>query len=192
MRSRMCGALAVLASLVASTVWLPGRMLAGDASGAHAGLGTQGRTGLEDGAQAHAEQAGGADGKLATRTDPDRVDLGAYRWKRRLLLVFAPSAEVPEYVCQEGLLAGHRAQLADRDVTEGAFFLRGRGHLGADSISATAAAALRLQLGVASDRFEVLLVGKDGGIKLNKDRPIGAAELITVIDAMPMRRAGLR
>jgi len=146
--------------------------------------------GMEDGAQAHAEQAGGADGKLATRTDPDRVDLGAYRWKRRLLLVFAPSAEVPEYVCQEGLLAGHRAQLADRDVTEGAFFLRGRGHLGADSISAAAAAALRLQLGVAGDRFEVLLVGKDGGIKLTHARPVGAAELIAVIDAM--RRAGLR
>lgn len=128
----------------------------------------------------------------ASRTDAARVDLGSYRWKRRLLLVFAPSAEAPEYVRQEGLLVGHRAQLADRDVTEGAFFLRVRGHLGAAPISATAAAALRLQLGVVGDHFAVLLVGKDGGIKLTQDRPIGAAELIAMIDAMPMRRAGLR
>ena len=133
-----------------------------------------------------------ADVGRVSRADANRVDLGPYRWKRRLLLIFAPSAGAAEYVRQEGLLAGHRAQLADRDVTEGAFFLRGRGHLGATSISATAAAALRLRLGVEGERFTVLLLGKDGGIKLTRARPVGATELIAVIDAMPMRRAGLR
>lgn len=192
MRRGTCGALLALFWLLAVTVWLSDAALEGGASMVHAGVGmgidagagTRERIGAEGGAR--------ADVGRASRADAGGVDLGAYRWKRRLLLVFAPSAGAAEYVRQEGLLAGHRAQLADRDVTEGGFFLRGRGHLGAASISATAAAALRMQLGVAGDRFTVLLIGKDGGIKLTLARPVGAAELIAVIDAMPMRRAGLR
>jgi len=40
----------------------------------------------------------------------------------------------------------------------------------------------------ASDRFRVLLIGKDGGVKLRRDRPVDPAELESLIDTMPMRR----
>jgi len=40
----------------------------------------------------------------------------------------------------------------------------------------------------ASDRFRVLLIGKDGGVKLRRDRPVDPAELEALIDTMPMRR----
>ena len=36
--------------------------------------------------------------------------------------------------------------------------------------------------------FEVLLVGKDGGVKLRSDRPVRAEDLFALIDTMPMRR----
>ena len=166
MRSNMYGSLIALALLLRGGCPAGAAVAGGTTATALAGANMRGGTGMEHVAQAHGKRAGGADVELATPADLDRVDLGAYRWKRRLLLIFAPSANVSEYVRQEGLLAGHRAQLADRDVTEGAFFLRGRGHLGAAPISATGAAALRAQRGVEGGRFTVLLVGKGGGIKL--------------------------
>jgi hypothetical protein len=36
--------------------------------------------------------------------------------------------------------------------------------------------------------FEVLVVGKDGGIKLRHDKPVAVSEITALIDTMPMRR----
>jgi hypothetical protein len=40
--------------------------------------------------------------------------------------------------------------------------------------------------------FRVCLIGKDGGLKLSRTRPISAADLAATIDAMPMRREEMR
>lgn len=45
---------------------------------------------------------------------------------------------------------------------------------------------LRLLFGVQG--FEVLLVGKDGAVKLRSRKPITLEALFAEIDAMPMRR----
>ena len=37
--------------------------------------------------------------------------------------------------------------------------------------------------------FRVRLVGKDGGVRLDRDKPVSTSELFSLIDAMPMRRA---
>ena len=166
MRTMVCGALLALAWLLVAA----GRQLRGTGAGAH------GRTFI-----GRAVVAGG-----------ERIDLDSYRWKRRLLLVFAPSAKMPAYQDQQRLLTGHDAQLAERDVTRGAFVRDGSGYLGASAVSGAASAEVRVWLGVSADRFAVLLVGKDGGVKLTRAEPISAVELIAVIDAMPMRRAGQR
>ena len=54
------------------------------------------------------------------------------------------------------------------------------------------AAALRQLWSLPRDRFAVLLIGKDGHVALRQTDPITPATLIAAIDAMPMRRAGLR
>jgi Domain of unknown function (DUF4174) len=36
--------------------------------------------------------------------------------------------------------------------------------------------------------FLVVLIGKDGGVKLRQDEPILAADLFALIDSMPMRK----
>jgi hypothetical protein len=43
-----------------------------------------------------------------------------------------------------------------------------------------------------TNAFAVILIGKDGEIKMRQARPIAAAALETTIDAMPMRRGGGR
>ncbi len=40
--------------------------------------------------------------------------------------------------------------------------------------------------------FEVLLVGKDGGVKLRRDTPVPVADINSLIDSMPMRQSEMR
>jgi hypothetical protein len=40
--------------------------------------------------------------------------------------------------------------------------------------------------------FLVVLIGKDGGMKLSQDEPILAADLFALIDSMPMRKQEMR
>ncbi len=51
----------------------------------------------------------------------------------------------------------------------------------------------RPELGVSSKvAFEVLLVGKDGGVKLRRQTPVAASEIAALIDTMPMRQQEMR
>jgi hypothetical protein len=54
------------------------------------------------------------------------------------------------------------------------------------------ACAMRQRLYVAKEGFHAVLVGKDGHPKLSSFEPISASELITTIDAMPMRKQEMR
>jgi hypothetical protein len=49
-------------------------------------------------------------------------------------------------------------------------------------------AGLRRRFNVGPGGFRALLIGKDGGVKLDQPNVIPAARLSAVIDAMPMRR----
>jgi hypothetical protein len=60
-------------------------------------------------------------------------------------------------------------------------------------ITPEAARRDRPGLGVRSRvAFEVLLVGKDGGVKLRRDKPVAASEITALIDTMPMRQNEMR
>lgn len=111
--------------------------------------------------------------------------LAAFRWRRRVVLAFAPSAEDPRLLDQRRLLQGLTQGVNDRDLAFVAVTDRTGG-------AADAPADLRRRFHVAREAFAVILVGKDGHEALRRDRPIPAAELSAVIDAMPMRRDEVR
>ena len=48
------------------------------------------------------------------------------------------------------------------------------------------------RFGPGTEPFLAVLVGKDGGAKLRAAKPITARELMTTIDAMPMRQDEMR
>ncbi len=101
--------------------------------------------------------------------------LAAYRWSRRVLLLFADTPADPELRAQQADLAAHAAGLAERDMV----------------VIVSNDAALRRQVR-APDGFAVVLVGKDGGVKLRKSSPVAFADLAATVDAMPMRREEMR
>ncbi|NBF41151.1 MAG: DUF4174 domain-containing protein [Spirochaetes bacterium] len=52
--------------------------------------------------------------------------------------------------------------------------------------------SLRDKYGVDGQQFVVLLIGKDGGVKLRAEEPVTTTELFSLIDSMPMRRREIR
>lgn len=104
----------------------------------------------------------------------DARDLGAMRWEKRPVLLFAPSATDAAYQQQMALFDAARNALADRDIVV---------------LSDTdPRSPSYLRQGFQPGGFKLVLVGKDGGVKLEQDSVLAPDALFAVIDRMPMRR----
>lgn len=112
-------------------------------------------------------------GAAAAADDP----LAAHRWKARVVVIAAPTADDPRLVRQRTDLASVTNGLRERDIT----VMEAVGD-GAE------ARRLRARLGLEEPAFRVLLVGKDGTVKRADERPVSPDALFATIDAMPMRR----
>ena len=111
--------------------------------------------------------------------------LKPFQWKMRLLVVSAPKGDDPGLRAQDAIMTADSDGQADRDMK----VIRLVGPQGPSGIEA---AALRERLSLPPDRFEVVLIGKDGATVLRRRQPIALAELFARIDAMPMRQDELR
>jgi len=89
-------------------------------------------------------------------------DLAVHQWRHRVLIIDTPTQQSSEYLQQSAALAAASAGLQERHV---------------QIVTQTAKV------------FRVRLVGKDGGVKLDRGAPVDAPTLFALIDAMPMRRA---
>lgn len=89
-------------------------------------------------------------------------DLAAHQWKHRVLIIDTPSMQSAPYLQQISIFDAAAAGLKERD--------------------------LQVMTQTAAPAFRVRLVGKDGGVKLDRDTPMTTEALFTIIDAMPMRQ----
>ena len=85
---------------------------------------------------------------------------------QRVLVIAAPTLTDESYRTQAALLLPAWPGLIERDFV------------------------IQTQFGAKS--FSVVLIGKDGGEKLRRTTPLSPDELFAIVDAMPMRRAGMR
>ena len=104
--------------------------------------------------------------------------LGAYLWENRPVVVFADSPNDPNFIEQMELLDAEKAALDERDV------------IVLTDTDPSAASDLRKELRPRG--FVIVLIGKDGGVKLRKASPWNVRELSRVIDKMPMRQQEMR
>jgi len=123
---------------------------------------------------------------MATPFPAQAVDLSRHRWQHRPLLVFAPDAGHPAYARLEQALAGQRAQLGDRDMRIYRIVDQ-RVSLEGEPLD-DSARTWRQRMGVAAGAFTVILVGKDGGVKLRGGSDTTLGGIFRLIDGMPMRR----
>jgi hypothetical protein len=114
-----------------------------------------------------------------------------YKWKYRPLVVFADNEALAPLAEQRRMVSDGRSRLAERNVV--VIWVVG------DKVSAefgphpgASAKALRARFGTSTSPFRAVLVGKDGGTKLNSASPLSASALYATIDAMPMRQNEMR
>ena len=108
-------------------------------------------------------------------------------WEKRVLLIFAPDEQSNLLQRQDAAIAAARADMIERDMAVIRVLAAGR--LSIDGvIHDDASTSFYRRFGVASDQFRVVLVGKDGTVKLDRDSVVSTAELFALIDSMPMRR----
>lgn len=114
----------------------------------------------------------------STIFDASEIDLDAFKWIARPVVVFADSPADPAFKRQIELLSSRLDELAERDVI-----------LITDT-SPDERSELRRTLRPRG--FMLTVIGKDGGVKLRKPFPWDVRELTRSIDKMPMRLEELR
>ena len=108
----------------------------------------------------------------------DMEDLSEFEWKKRPVVVFADNENDPAFQTQMELLLEQPADLAERDVVI------------LTDTDPDARSAIRLQMRPRG--FMLVLVGKDGQIKLRKPRPWDVREITRSIDKMTIRQREIR
>jgi hypothetical protein len=132
----------------------------------------------------------------SARVDPD--PLSAYRWAHRLLVIHVPDTEPGR-----ATLEAFRISLDDRmeDVLDRDLLIVPVGDLPragdtlrpAVVLGASERLAVRRQLGLQGRGAQLVLIGKDGGVKARQSENVfDLAAVFALIDGMPMRRAETR
>jgi hypothetical protein len=119
-------------------------------------------------------------------------DLEALQWKNRIILVFAPSSNFEAYKGQMREFAGQEYGILDRDLIILELFEDGESRQGNASLSERVAPRMRHQFEVGKGEFVLILIGKDGSVKLRSNHPVAISKLFGLIDAMPMRQEEMR
>jgi hypothetical protein len=120
--------------------------------------------------------------------------LRAMRNCYRPLLVFAPALDHPQLVEQFNQLKARSGEIKVRDVLYVPIVPEGHNQpvpaskVPTARLSEDELAAMRHRFQVEPDEFLVILIGKDGGQKLNSRTPVSVNQLEKLIDPMPMRK----
>ena len=108
----------------------------------------------------------------------DVEDLSQFVWEKRPVIVFADSPDDPNFGQQIEFLEARAEELLDRDVVV------------LTDTDPSGDSALRTKLRPRG--FMLVLIGKDGGVKLRKPIPWDVRQLMRAIDSMPMRQREIR
>lgn len=120
------------------------------------------------------------------------LDIGQFQWQNRLLFIFAPNRNHPMFDSLHSSLAAQKAEVADRDLIIFEILESDPSSMNSKYLASEAAMSLRKRYKVTRGEFAVLLIGKDGGIKLSRQNETRLEDIFALIDAMPMRRQEIR
>jgi hypothetical protein len=116
------------------------------------------------------------------------LDLDALRWKNRVLVLFSPSESDVSFQLQKQGLASSTEGVLDRELMVLEIIEKGQSRAGNQLLSQKSVQNIRRRLGVQAGPFQVLLIGKDGGVKLRSSEPVSVKDIFGLIDSMPMRQ----
>ena len=133
---------------------------------------------------------------LSTRADPD--PLSVYRWKHRLLVVYVPDTDSGRATLRtlRASLDERMEDVLDRDlliVPVGDLPRPGDALRPVVDVGDSARLHVRQRFGLEGREAQLLLIGKDGGMKARQSGAmIDLERVFELIDSMPMRRAEMQ
>jgi hypothetical protein len=120
------------------------------------------------------------------------LDLSEFQWKNRLLILFAPNRNHPLFDAFRKSLAANRSEAADRDLVIFEILESDVSSMNNEPINSDTPRLLRETFDAQPGAFTVILIGKDGGVKLKRRDHADLEEIFDLIDSMPMRREEMR
>ena len=143
--------------------------------------------------------ADGKDGPFAIAVDSvqayrdsEPFSLGDYQWENRLLVVSSSAPEEPKFARQLQQVAATGTEFEERDLVLISLATDGTSLAGKRKLDPTQVEEIRAALGIDAGAFAVLLVGKDGTVKLSKNTIVPMDDIYALIDKMPMRQHEMR
>ncbi len=106
--------------------------------------------------------------------------LTQYLWKRRVVMSFSAAESTPERISLLKQIKQYQCEFDDRQMVHIDLIAGSSDHQ-----------LLSRQFSVPNKNFNLVLLGKDGGVKLLTSQP-SVENLLTLIDTMPMRQRELR
>ena len=115
-----------------------------------------------------------------------------HQWKKRVIIVSASSPNHIGYREQQALLTHNKKGMKERDLIIYRLYndhwLDSKGQL----LSQSEANEIRKAYQIPVDEFMVLLIGKDGNVKMRKNDPVETRHIFSLIDSMPMRKQEIK
>ena len=116
------------------------------------------------------------------------MDLTQFQWKNRLLFLFAPDSSDPSFHHLQNQIIDQKSEVEDRDLVVFSVLVQEPSQMNTTAIDLREADSIRDRFAIPPHAFSLILIGKDGGIKLKRNDRVDLAEVFELIDSMPMRK----
>ena len=129
---------------------------------------------------------------MAQKDDFIEANPADFQWENRILIVIANQESDSLATKQLSNFEGSEEGFKERDLITFFLFKNGVSRLNEQPLHPVSAEDILEQFGSGQPGFRFLLIGKDGGVKLQKDSPVSAEDIFGLIDSMPMRQREMR
>ena len=120
------------------------------------------------------------------------MDLSQFKWENRLLFLFAEDSNDPLFKNLQSQIRAQKTEVDDRDLIVFEVPAKGPARMGTTPLDRQQADSIRNHFDITSNGFSLILVGKDGGIKLKREDHVDLSAVFGLIDSMPMRQNEMR
>lgn len=125
---------------------------------------------------------------ISTTTMSQNLD--SFKWENRILLLKDSDFSSKELKGQLKVLQNHREKLQDRDIL--VFIVTDDAILDTQKRKTILKSRQIIEAYGLKDFQGLILIGKDGGIKLKESFVVSPKAIFTLIDSMPMRQAEMK
>ncbi len=128
---------------------------------------------------------------LCTITTMEAQDLSIHQWENRVLLLLVEDTQNFSYQAQLSILKSQEKALKDRKIL--VYHLQASQYKkGLNGEEWIISQGVFQQYKSSTAPFEIVLLGLDGGVKLQQSKLLPAQDLFNLIDQMPMRKRELK